>query len=149
VPESDVQVAKVDAFQTRSGNTRYVLRDADGNEYTTFKEAVARDALAAEGRRARIRFHEQQRGEFTNVYLDAVEPLEPDGEDEPGHASHADEVAWSTAMEAAPWLLGANEPKRKIAPDEFFERLKPFKDLVADDIERGGDGAGDDDEAEG
>jgi hypothetical protein len=126
VPETEVHVDKVEAFQTRSGNTRYVLRDADGNEYTTFKEEVARDALAAEGRRARIRFHEQQRGQFTNVYLDALEPLE----EEPGtDGSHADEVAWSTAMDAAPWLLGANEPKRKIAPDEFFERLKPFKDL--------------------
>ncbi len=29
-----------------------------------------------EGRRARIEFHEQQRGDFTNVYPDAVEPLE-------------------------------------------------------------------------
>jgi len=137
VPEADVKVAAVDAHQTRSGNTRYVLRDEHGNEYTTFKEDVARDALAAEGRPARIRFHEQQRGAFTNVYLDAVEPLEdaPDGED----GAHADDVGWSTAIEAAPWLLGTSEPKRKIDPEEFFDRLKPFKDLVADDIESGGE----------
>ena len=139
MPEAEVKVAEVDALQTRSGNTRYVLRDEHGNEYTTFKENVARDALAAEGRKARIRFHEQQSGQYTNVYLDAVEPLdeeeEPPGED----GSHADEVGWSTAMEAAPWLLGTTEPKRKIDAEEFFDRLKPFKDLVADDIERGGE----------
>jgi hypothetical protein len=30
--ERDVVVSRVDAFPTRSGNTRYVLRDEDGNE---------------------------------------------------------------------------------------------------------------------
>jgi hypothetical protein len=139
VPEADVKVAVVDAHETRSGNTRYVLRDEQGNEYTTFKEDVARDALAAEGRSARIRFHEQQRGQFTNVYLDAVEPLEDEHEPGAEDGAHADEVGWSTAIEAAPWLLGTTEPKRKIDPEEFFDRLKPFKDLVAEDIEHGGE----------
>src|SRR5437868_6846541 len=85
-----VDVAEVKAFQTKSGYVRYVLRDADGNEYTTFREEIARSALAAEGRRARIEFHEQQRGEFTNVYLDKVEPVAEEGE----AAGSADEVAW-------------------------------------------------------
>jgi hypothetical protein len=130
--DKDVRVAKVDAYKTRSGNTRYVLRDEHGNEYTTFKENIARDALAAEGRRARIEYHEQQRDGFTNVYLDAVETLD----DEPPEVSHADEVAWSTAVEAAPLIVGDD----RLDADELYERLKPFKDLVADDIERGGEG---------
>src|SRR4051812_50134923 len=75
-----VTVADVKAFKTQSGNTRFVLRDDGGREYTTFREQIARDAVAAEGRKARITFHEQQRGNFTNVYLDAVEPLEEPGE---------------------------------------------------------------------
>jgi hypothetical protein len=127
-----VTVAEVKAFKTQSGNTRFVLRDNEGREYTTFREQIARDALAAEGRRARITFHEQQRGTFTNVYLDGVEPLEEPDED--GAASEAvEEVAWKTAVDAAPWLLGG-EPEEAVPPEELFERLQPFKERVADDI---------------
>ena len=57
--EAVVDVAEVKALKTKSGNVRYVLRDGDGNEYTTFREEIARAAVAAEGRRARIEFHEQ------------------------------------------------------------------------------------------
>ena len=126
-----VTVAEVKAFKTQSGNTRFVLRDDQGREYTTFREQIARDALAAEGRRARISFHEQQRGNFTNVYLDAVEPLEGEAG---GEASEAvEEVAWKTAVDAAPWLVGG-EPEEPVPPDELFERLQPFKERVAEDI---------------
>ena len=127
---------KVDATKTRNGNTRYVLRDEDGNEYTTFKEAIARDAVAAEGGRARIEFHQQERNGFTNVYLDAVTALDAGANDDA--VAHADEVAWSTAVEAAPLLVG---DERGVDAEELFGKLKPFKDLVADDIERGGDDA--------
>lgn len=126
-----VTVAEVKALQTQSGNTRFVLRDDEGREYTTFREQIARDAVAAEGRRARITFHEQQRGGFTNVYLDAVEPL-PEPE-EAGTSKAVEEVAWKTAIDAAPWLLGG-EPEEAVAPEELFERLQPFKERVADDI---------------
>jgi hypothetical protein len=131
MPDSVVTVAEVKAFKTQSGNTRFVLRDGEGREYTTFREQIARDAVAAEGRKARITFHEQQRGNFTNVYLDAVEPLEePEAE---GSSEAVEEVAWKTAVDAAPWLLGG-EPEEAVQPDELFERLQPFKERVADDI---------------
>jgi len=126
-----VTVAEVKAFKTQSGNTRFVLRDDDGREYTTFREQIARDAVAAEGRRARITFHEQQRGNFRNVYLDAVEPLDQPTED--GSSEAVEEVAWKTAVDAAPWLLGG-EPEEAVPPEELFERLQPFKERVADDI---------------
>ena len=132
MPEAVVDVAEVKAFQTKSGNVRYVLRDADGNEYTTFREEIARTAVAVEGKRARIEFHEQQRGEFTNVYLDKVEPL---AEEDDGAASSADEVAWKTAMDAAPYLLPGDAVEREIPADELFEKLQPFKERVAEDIE--------------
>jgi hypothetical protein len=45
--EKEVHVAEVKAFKTKSGNTRFVLRDEKENEYTTFREAIARQALAA------------------------------------------------------------------------------------------------------
>ena len=79
----EVRVQEVKAFKTSSGNTRFVLVDDTGNEYTTFREGIARKAVEAEGRRARIKFHEQERNGFTNVYLDAVEVLE-EAEAEPG-----------------------------------------------------------------
>ncbi|TML86093.1 MAG: hypothetical protein E6G08_12460 [Actinobacteria bacterium] len=131
-------MAEVKGFRTQSGNTRFVLRDAEGNEYTTFKEGIAKDALAAEGRRARIKYHEQERNGFTNIYLDSVEPLDADGEppERSGAVDEADEVAWKTAVEAAPWLLGS-EPEQAIPPEELFEKLQPFKELVADDIREG------------
>jgi hypothetical protein len=129
--EAVVTVAEVKAFKTQSGNTRFVLRDDEGREYTTFREQIARDAVAAEGRRARISFHEQQRGGFTNVYLDRVQVLEEPGEE--GSSEAVEEVAWKTAVDAAPWLLGG-EPEEAVPPEELFERLQPFKERVAEDI---------------
>jgi hypothetical protein len=38
----------------------------------------------------------------------------------------------------APWLLGES-PRRSVAPERFFETLKPFKELVAEDIRDGAD----------
>jgi hypothetical protein len=134
--EAIVNVVEVSGFKTQSGNTRFVLRDEDGREYSTFREEIARAALEAEGRRARITFHEQQRGRFTNVYLDSVEPVGED--DEPAQplterSEPVEEVAWKTAVDAAPWLLGG-EPEEAVPPDELFERLQPFKERVAEDI---------------
>ena len=134
--DKEVRVARVDAYKTKSGNTRFVLRDEEGNEYTTFKEDIARQAVAAEGRRARIEFHEQERNGFTNVYLDRVETL--DEEDESDHRD-TDEAAWEVAVEAAPWLVGTSEPKTPIPAKELFERLKPFQEEVAEDIRRDGE----------
>ena len=134
--EKEVRVASVDAYKTKSGNTRFVLRDDDGNEYTTFKEEIARQAVAAEGRRARIEYHEQQRGQYTNVYLDRVDPLEEDAE---ADGQHADEAGWEAAVEAAPWLLGTSEPGDAVPPDKLYEKLKPFQEKVAEDIRRDGE----------
>ena len=136
----EVRVIEVKGHKTRSGNTRFVLVDEDGNEYTTFREGIARKAVEAEGRRARIRFHEQERNGFTNVYLDDVEALEDEAEDsEEADERQVEEAAWDAAIEAAPWLLGTNEPKRKVPADQLFETLKPFKERVAEDIKEGED----------
>jgi len=134
MPEREVQVAEVKAFKTQAGNTRFVLRTDDGSEYTTFKEPIAKRAIAAEGRRARIEFHEQERNGFTNVYLDDVETLE---EEAAGGEESVEEVAWKTAVDAAPWLLG-EAPEGGIDPDEAFEKLQPFKERVAEDIREDG-----------
>jgi hypothetical protein len=131
MPEKTVHVDEVKAFKTQSGNTRFVLRAEDGEEYSTFKEAIAKQAIAAEGKRATITFHEQERNGFTNVYLDKVEVLDDPDAAEPGE--HAEEVAWKTAVDAAPWLLG-EAPAGGVDPDEAFEKLQQFKERVADDI---------------
>jgi hypothetical protein len=137
VPEEEVLIAEIKAFKTKNGNTLYVLVDDGGKEYSTFKEQIAAKLPGLEGKKVRITYHEQQREGFTNVYLDDVEPLEPAGsagEREP------DEVAWKTAMEAAPYLLDPDVADREISPRDLFAKLQPFKQLVAEDIEQNGDG---------
>ena len=136
MPEAEVKVSEVKAFKTKSGNTRYVLVDDQRNEYSTFKEQIAAKLPGVEGKRVRITFHEQERDGFRNVYLDDVEPLEATGG--AGEDDDADEVAWKTAMEAAPYLLSPEA--RNVPPRELFEKLQPFKEMVAEDIERDGDG---------
>jgi hypothetical protein len=41
-------------------------------------------------------------------------------------------VGWRTAVDAAPYLVG--EHNRTVEPDELFDKLKPFKERVAEDI---------------
>jgi hypothetical protein len=132
MPEEVVDVERVEARKTQSGNTRFVLVDDGGREFTTFKEPIARQALAAEGRRAKITYHEQQKGQFTNVYLDAVELLPGEAGDETEERTN--EIAWRTAIEAAPFILGGDAVEREVPPEELFEKVKPLKDLVAEDI---------------
>ena len=129
--EKTIQVQDVKSFETRSGNRRFVLVDQDGNEYTTFRPQIGQQAQHAEGKRARIQYHEEERGDFHNVYLDAVAVLE----DSESDAEQADKAAWQTAIEAAPWLAGEPTPKSELPADELFEKLKPFKDLIEEDIE--------------
>jgi hypothetical protein len=133
--EADVLVEKVEEVETRSGKIRYVVRDEHGREYTTFRPGIGREAARFEGRRARIEFHEQERNGFQNVYLDAIAPAT--GEAEPGSSTEPDEAAWRTAVEAAPWVLGSREPQGEVPPEELYEKLEPFKRLVAEDIRSG------------
>jgi hypothetical protein len=134
--EKTARIQEVQTFQTKSGNTRFVARDEDGDEYTTFREEIGRSALAAQGRKARLEYHEEQRNGFRNVYLDSVDPLADDGG---GDDERVDEVAWKTAVDSAPWLLGSTPPEREVSPEELFEKLQPFKELVAEDIKDGDD----------
>ena len=136
--EADVRIDKVEQHETRSGTTRFVLRDGEGREYTTFRPTIGREALKYEGRRAHIKFHEQERNGFQNVYLDGVTEL-PGQAEGGGEDTDPDESAWNTAIEAAPWVLGSSEPEREIPPEELFEKLEPFKRLVAEDIRHGGE----------
>jgi hypothetical protein len=128
-----VTITGVDAVKTRSGTIRYVVKDADGNEYTTFRESIGERAQQLDGKRVRIEYHEQQRGQYTNVYLDKVEPAPPEagGGDTD---SDPEEAAWRTAVDAAPWLVGESDPEEAVPPDELYDKLKPFKEKVAEDI---------------
>ena len=138
--EVEVRIDKVDAVQTRGGNTRYVVRDDQGREYTTFRPSIGSEAQKLEGRRARVEFHEDERNGFKNVWLDKVTPGPEEAPRGAGSSStDPDEAAWSTAIEAAPWVLGTNEPDGEVPPEELFEKLEPFKRLVAEDIRQGGE----------
>jgi hypothetical protein len=137
--ETIAVLAAVRTQETRNGNVRYVARDQDGNEYTTFREDIGQRAAALEHTRVRIEYHENRRGQYTNVYLDKIEPAEPDrsapaGQDGEGSRTDAQEAAWRTAVEAAPWLVG--KPQGAVPPDELYDKLKPFEDRVKTDIEK-------------
>jgi hypothetical protein len=135
--DAEVRVADVKRIETRSGKTRWVLTDDAGKEYTTFRPRIGEEAERHSGRRARIRFHEEESRGFHNVYLDAIEPAAEQGAEQ--QDSEPEEVAWSTAMEAAPWLLGTSEPQEEVPPEELYEKLEPFKRRVAEDIREHGD----------
>jgi hypothetical protein len=137
--QADVHIEKVDEVETRTGKTMYVVRDADGKEYTTFRPAIGKEAGKFEGRRAHVEYHEQERHGFQNVYLDAISAAPDDAPAAGGEDTDPDEAAWRTAVEAAPWVLGTNEPDREVAPEELYEKLEPFKRMVADDIRHHGD----------
>jgi hypothetical protein len=138
--EAEVRIEKVDAVQTRGGNTRYVVHDDHGREYTTFRPTIGAEAQKLEGRRVRVEFHEDERNGFKNVWLDKVSaaPEPPAAEGAEG-STDPDESAWSTAIEAAPWVLGSSEPERAVPPEELFKKLEPFKRLVAEDIRNAGE----------
>jgi hypothetical protein len=89
------KLTDVRSLQTRNGNTKYVARDSDGHEYTTFREEIGSRAQKLQGKPVRISYHEEQRGQYTNVYLDEVERVEDSADPE------VQEAAWRTAVEAA------------------------------------------------
>jgi hypothetical protein len=132
--EAVVTIDEVRTFETSGGNVRYVVRDTDGKEYTTFRERIGDEAKRLEGQRVRIEYHENQRGQYTNVYLDKVEPAPEEAAPDDDHSTDPDEAAWRTAVEAAPWLVGESEPQEEVPPEELYEKLKPFKERVAEDI---------------
>jgi hypothetical protein len=132
--EAVVTIAEVEPVKTRSGTIRYAVRDGDGNEYTTFRESIGERAQQLQGQRVRIEYHEQQRGAYTNVYLDKVEPAPPEAAGAGGDDSDPEEAAWRTAVDAAPWLVGESDPDEAVPPDELYDKLKPFKERVAEDI---------------
>jgi hypothetical protein len=123
----------VRTFEMRRGGTRYVARDADGREYTTFRDTIGKHAQELKGTRVKITFHEEQRGEYENVYLDAVEPAPGEAGTADGGDTDPQEAAWRTAVDAAPWLVG--KPGQTVDPDELYEKLKPFEERVEADIE--------------
>ena len=55
--DADITVESVKAVESRSGNTRYVVRDTDGREYTTFRPKIGKEAAGYEGRRAGLSDH--------------------------------------------------------------------------------------------
>lgn len=144
--EREVRVREVEEVAGRSGTTRFVLHDDEGNEYTTFRARVGEQARRFAGRRAVISFHEEERRGFHNVYLDSISPAPQASQRDDGgsavsgsdDARRADEAAWDTALEAAPWIVGTPEPEEAVEPEELYARLHPFKELVADDIRESG-----------
>jgi hypothetical protein len=137
--DAEVLIASVKTNETRNGNTRWTVTDDSGTEYTTFRPPIGQAAEQARGSRARISFHEEERNGFRNVYLDKVEPAPTPTPTTPSRTdSDPDEAAWRTAVDAAPYLLSEEEAAGEVSPEQAFEKLKPFKDLVSEDIRTSG-----------
>jgi hypothetical protein len=142
--DAEVLIASVKTNETRNGNTRWTVTDDSGTEYTTFRPPIGQAAEQAQGSRARISFHEEERNGFRNVYLDKVEPAPAQAPAAPSRGdSDPDEAAWRTAVDAAPYLLSEEEAAGEVSPEQAFEKLKPFKDLVSEDIRTSGEQSGD------
>jgi hypothetical protein len=142
--DAEVLIASVKTNETRNGNTRWTVTDDSGTEYTTFRPPIGKAAEEARGSRARISFHEEERNGFRNVYLDQVERAPAQAPTAPSRGdSDPDEAAWRTAVDAAPYLLSEEEAAGEISPEHAFEKLKPFKDLVSEDIRTSGQKSGD------
>ena len=132
--EAEVKIDDVRTFETSGGNMRYVMRDADGKEYTTFREAIGEAA-----KRPRAAGPDRVPREPARA---VHERLPRQGRAAAGRGAGAadtdpDEAAWRTAVEAAPWLVGESEPHEEVPPEELYEKLRPFKDKVAEDIKEG------------
>ena len=126
-----VTVAEVNAFMTQSGNRRFVLRDEKGaSTRRSMRRSRARRSPPRGAARASTSTSSSAAGSRTST-LDRVQPLD----ERAGEASSeaVEEVAWKTAVDAAPWLLGG-EPEERVPPEELFELLQPLKERVADDI---------------
>jgi hypothetical protein len=139
--DAEVVIASVKTNETRNGNTRWTVTDDSGTEYTTFRPPIGQAAEQAQGSRARISFHEEERNGFRNVYLDKVAPAPAPAAPARGN-SDPDEAAWRTAVDAAPYLLSDEEAAGEVSPEQAFEKLKPFKDLVSEDIRTSGQKSG-------
>lgn len=44
-------------------------------------------------------------------------------------------------MDAAPWLVGESEPNEEVSPDDLYDKLRPFKERVAEGIKQHDDAA--------
>ena len=111
--EADVRIDKVDAVQTRGGNTRYVIRDDQGREYTTFRPDH-RDARQRNSRAgARTSSFTRTSATVSRTSISTGSPRAAESS-APLTATDPDESAWSTAVEAAPWVLGSREPEREV-----------------------------------
>ena len=135
--DAEVVIASVKTSETRNGNTRWTVTDDSGAEYTTFRPAIGQAAEQAQGAPARLSFHGVARMGFRPVALDTGAPAPPRPAPAGAEDSDPDEAAWRTAVDAAPYLLDDKERAGEITPEKAFEKLKPFKDLVSEDIRSG------------
>ena len=78
--EAQSRLEEVRTFETRGGNTRFVVRDSDGNEYTTFREEIGNRAQQLRGRQVRsttiagLVINPSRRSSHTPMEISAVLP---------------------------------------------------------------------------
>lgn len=68
------QVLGVTGRTTRNGKTAYDVAFSDGNTYTTFSPQLATQAQQLQGQAVSARVSVTQRGQYTNLNLEAIAP---------------------------------------------------------------------------
>ena len=53
--------------------TRYDIKDAGGNKYQTFSDALGQKAHELKGKSAKVTYHEEERGGYVNKVVDGIE----------------------------------------------------------------------------
>jgi hypothetical protein len=141
MPELDVEVREVKALTTRSGNTRFVLVDEGGNEYSTFKERsrATRSRPSASGLASSTT---RTSGTASGTSISTVSSRSTPATATTAAASTTGARSRRSRggpIDAAPYLVGEREAE--LPPEELFDRLQPFNELVADDIRDGDEAA--------
>ena len=131
--EAEILVADVRSFETREETPATSSQRLGGRRVHDLPGGDRRGArFGAKGARARILTTNSSAASTRTSTSIKIEPLE--GDAGPSDDTDPEEAGWRTAVDAAPWLVGNAEPTDEVPPDELFEKLKPFKDRVAEDI---------------
>lgn len=138
---SDVQQATVQVVSVTSKavgaekKTMWTVRDGNGTEYTTFIAGRGNAALQYEGRSARIEWTEKQNGQYTNRYLEKIEPAQ-----EQDVVQQAEPVDWDNKerrnFRSRAWAqaISAFPSKEGETPRDYFIRVKPMAQAIFQDV---------------
>ena len=136
------QVVRITGVFTASGEsqkgpwTRWDIRDADKNKYSTFLEGLGKKAEALKGQYASVTYKIENRNGYDNNILEGIEPADgavgavndvPESASQPQEDPRRskDEVRYTAAVQAAATVLASDQ-------DFSVQELKQMADAIAE-----------------